>query len=345
LSQSSGVKTGFAKKELRVGCIGAGNFARDIIFPELRKSTGVALHSVATASGVASESARELFRFERAVQPGELIRDKDTDLVFVISRHDSHSQYVIAALSSHKPVFVEKPLGIDREQLEQVRGIYLAEREAGHNPFLMVGFNRRFAPFTDRLKHFFAGRQEPMVINIRINAGYLPHDHWIQREPGGGRIVGELCHFVDWARCVAGLPIVSVSAHALPDGVRYRRDNIVAALVFQDGSIANLVYVANGDRSIAKEQMEVFCEGKVARIDDFRILDLAHEGRTRRTKAKRDKGHAREIALTLEAVRSGASSPIPFEELVEVSTATIAMEESIASGISISMSDAHPMGA
>ncbi len=323
---------------LRIGCIGAGSFARDTIFPALAKSPGVALHSVATASGVASESARKLFHFERAVPPAELVRDKDTDAVFVLSRHDSHAQYVIAALSNQKPVFVEKPLAINREQLEEVRCAYQAEEEKNHNPFLSVGFNRRFAPFTEKLKQFFAGRQEPMIVNIRVNAGYIPPDHWVQRSlSGGGRIIGEFCHFVDWARCVVGASVVSVTAYALPDGARYNRDNVVATLAFQDGSIANLVYLANGDRSIPKEQFEVFCDGKVGRIDDFRVLDLARDGKTRRTKARCDKGHAREIEVTLEAIRSGGPSPIPFEEILEVSSATIAVEEAIASGKAVSL--------
>lgn len=324
------------RNELRIGCIGAGSFARAVIFPALRKTPGVALHSVATASGVASESARRLFEFARAVQPGDLLQDKDTDVVFVLSRHDSHALYGIAALANHKPVFLEKPLAISREQLEEVRCAYQAEQEQNHAPFLMVGFNRRFAPLTEKLKQFFAGRQEPMVVHIRVNAGYIPADHWLQRSlSGGGRIIGELCHFVDWARCLVGTGIVSVTANALPDGARYNRDNVVTTLGFQDGSIANILYLANGDRSVPKEQFEVFCEGKVGRIDDFCALELARDGKITRTKARRDKGHERELELTLEAIRRGSCAPIPFAELVEVSEATLAIEEAIRVGKSV----------
>ena len=328
--------------DLRIGCIGAGSFARAVIFPALRQSRGVALHSVATASGVAAESARRLFGFALAVQAGDLLQDKDTDAVVVLSRHDSHAQYVIAALSNHKPVLVEKPLAVSREQLEEVRYAYHAEQERHASPFLMVGYNRRFAPFTEKLKQFFAGRQEPMVVHIRVNAGYLPHQHWTQQNSsGGGRIIGEVCHFVDWARCVVGHSVVSVTANGLPDGARYNRDNVVATLAFQDGSIANLLYLANGDRSVAKEQYEVFCEGKVGRIDDFRILELATDGKTRRTRGRRDKGHQREIELTLEAIRRGTGSPIPFEELVEVSEVTIAIEEAIGTGKPVALPPAR----
>lgn len=323
--------------KLRVSCIGAGNFARAVFFPALRKTRGIALHSVATASGITSESARRLFGFARAVQPADLLADKDTDAVFVLSRNDSHASYAVAALAAHKPVLVEKPLATSREQLEEIRCAYQAEKERDLVPFLMVGYNRRFAPFTVKVKQFFAARQEPMVVHIRVNAGYLAHDHWVQQNAsGGGRIVGELCHFVDWARFVVGCSTVGVSASALPDGSRYNRDNVVATVAFQDGSIASLSYLANGDRSVPKEEFEVFCEGKVARISDFCILDLAGEGKTRRSRARRDKGHEQQIEVTLEAVRQGGCSPISFEELVEVSETTFAIEEAIGSGKLIS---------
>jgi predicted dehydrogenase len=324
------------QRKLRVGCIGAGSFARAVMFPALRKSQGVALHSVATASGVAAEAARLQFHFAQATQPGELIQDKDTDLVVVLSRHDSHAQYVISALSNRKPVFVEKPLAINREQLEEIRCAYQAEKERHAAPFLMVGYNRRFAPFTEKLKQFFSARQEPIIVNIRVNAGYISQEHWLQQDAsGGGRIIGELCHFVDWTRCLVGASIASVRANGLPDGARYNRDNVVATLTFQEGSIANIIYLANGDRSVPKEQLEVFCSGKVGRVEDFCTLELARDGKTRRIRARRDKGHKREIELTLEAIRRGDSSPISFEELMEVSEVTIAIDEAIGTGKSV----------
>jgi predicted dehydrogenase/threonine dehydrogenase-like Zn-dependent dehydrogenase len=324
--------------DLRVSCIGAGNYARAVIFPALRKTSGVVLQSVATASGVASESARRLFGFARAVSPSELLQDKDADAVFVLSRDDSHAHYVMAALSSRKAVLVEKPLAVSRDQLDEIRRAYEADQPGNAAPFVMVGYNRRFAPFTRKLQEFFAGGREPMMINIRVNAGYLPHDHWVQSKiGGGGRIVGELCHFVDWARFVVGHRIVSVAARALPDGARYTRDNVVATLTFADGSIANISYLANGDRSVSKEQFEVFCEGKVGRIDDFCKLELSRDAKTKRIKSRRDKGHELEVDLTLNAIRLGIGSPIPFDQLVEVSEAMFAIEEAIGSGESVSL--------
>ena len=291
---------------------------------------------------MASESARRLFGFARTVSPADLLQDAETDAVFVLSRHDSHAHYVIAALSNHKPVFVEKPLAINREQLDEIRCAYEVEKEKDRAPFLMVGFNRRFAPFTVRLREFFAHRQEPMIVHARVNAGYVSRDHWVQQNGGGGRIIGALCHFVDWARSVVGVPIASVTANALPDGARYTRDNVIANLAFRDGSIANLLYLANGDKSVPKEHFEVFCEGRVGHIHDFCILELTRDDKTQRTKTQRDKGHNKELELTVEAMRTGGQSPIPFEELVEVSETSFAILEAIATGQSVPLQIMQP---
>jgi predicted dehydrogenase/threonine dehydrogenase-like Zn-dependent dehydrogenase len=328
---------------LKVGCIGAGGFARGIIFPALQKVGGVSLHSVATASGVASESARRMFHFAKALSVEELLQDAETEALIILSRHDSHARYVLAGLSRHKPVLVEKPLATDREQLNEIRRVYKAEEENSRAPFLMVGFNRRFAPFTEELHRFFANRREPMVVHARVNAGFIPLDHWSQTKSEGGRIVGEMCHFVDWARAVVGEPIVAVTANGLPDGLRYNHDNVVATLSFRDGSIANLLYLANGDKSIPKEHFEVFCEGGVARIDDFCVMELTRGGKTRRTKSRRNKGHEREIQVTIEAMRAGRSAPIPFEELAEVTEASIAIRDAIITGQLASVPQTLPL--
>jgi len=328
--------------EFKVGCIGAGGFARNIIFPALRNRKGVSLESVATASGIAAQSACKSFGFTKAQTPGDLLQDAETDGVFILSRHDSHSRYVVAALTNHKAVFVEKPLAVTQDQLEEIRCAYQAAKEQGHAPFLMVGFNRRFAPMTEKLREFFAKRQESMMISVRVNAGYLPLDHWTQRQEDGGRIIGEFCHFVDWARAVVNRPVQTVSAHVLPDGSRYNRDNVTATLSFLDGSIASLVYVANGDKSVPKEHFEVFCEGGAGIINDFCTLELSRDGKTVRTKSRRDKGHNREIELTINAMRNGGPSPIPFEDLVEVTKACFAIHQSISVGQSVWLKENAP---
>jgi len=170
------------------------------------------------------------------------------------------------------------------------------------------------------------------MINVRVNAGYIPLDHWTQHKEDGGRIIGEFCHFVDWARAVINRPIQTINAHALPDGSRYNRDNVAATLSFLDGSIANITYVANGDKSVPKEHFEVFCEGGVGIINDFRTLELSRNGKTASTKGRRDKGHNREVELTIETMRNGGPSPIPFQQLVEVTRACLAVHQSISTG-------------
>ena len=318
-----------AKDKLRVGCIGAGAFARGVIFPHLRSSRGLILESVATSTGAAAASVRAGFGFLAAESPSELLANPNLDAVFILTRHNSHGAYVKSALERGKRVFVEKPLAVNREQLETVRTAYAKELTEKQSPFLMVGFNRRFSPLTEKLMDFFTSRTEPMLVHIRCNAGFIPRDSWIQNPENGGRIIGELCHFLDWARAVVGCSMQTVTAAALPDAGRYHRDNLSATISFRDGSLANLLYLANGDRAVAKEYFEVFCGGSIARMDDFKTLSLSRDGKTKTFKGGRDKGHRREMDLTIEAMEQGKDAPIPFAELIEVTEAAFAIEEAI----------------
>ena len=188
-----------------------------------------------------------------------------------------------------------------------------------------------------------------MVVHIRVNAGYQPKDHWVHGD--GGRIIGELCHFVDWARFVIASPVQSVSAFGLPDGARYFRDNVAVTLSFEDGSIANLLYLANGDTAVPKEYFEVFCAGSVARLDDFRTVSLTRNHKTRVLHTHKDKGHGRELELTIEAMRTGQPSPIAFEQLVEITEVTHTVHDLLTQGRAVSLpaqqarvADAAPCG-
>jgi predicted dehydrogenase/threonine dehydrogenase-like Zn-dependent dehydrogenase len=332
------------KEKVRVGCIGAGGFARGIIFPHLGSSAGVVLESVATSTGAAAVSASTGFGFSHAQAPSELLDNPNVDAVFILTRHNSHAAYVKTALELGKCVFVEKPLAINREQLEMVRTAYAKGLAEKGSAFLMVGFNRRFAPLTEKVKSFFARRTEPMLVHIRCNAGFIDRNSWVQDPENGGRIVGELCHFVDWARAVVGCPMLRVTAAALPDAGRYNRDNVTATISFEDGSVANLVYVANGDRAVAKEYFEVFCGNSVARIDDFKTVYLSAGGKTETVKGKRDKGHRRELELTVDALKHGKEAPIPFAELIEVTEATFAVEEAIRMQRTVSLDALYVFG-
>jgi predicted dehydrogenase/threonine dehydrogenase-like Zn-dependent dehydrogenase len=315
--------------KLGVGCIGAGGFASESVFPALRDSDQIEMVSVGAARGASAESARRSHGFQLAETPTEVIDNPTAKAIFILTRHESHARFVVSALKHGKMVFVEKPLAIDREQIEQIKQAYTEQERSGLNPFLMVGFNRRFAPYTEKIKQFFAGRREPMVIQVRINAGLLARDHWVHRPEEGGRLVGEVCHFVDWVRFVIGAQIVQVSGVVLRDCAKYHGDNAGALLRFRDGSLASIFYLANGDFSIEKEYIEVFCEGGVARLTDFTALDLVRDGKTLRSSSRRDKGHARQFKATLEAMRRGDPSPIPFEELIEVTESTLSFQESL----------------
>jgi len=311
---------------LKVGCIGAGNFARSIVFPALKNATDVRLEAVASIGGTAGVSAQRDYGFSRMLTPSDLLSDASVDSAFILTRHDSHAEYVRKAVDHGKAVFVEKPLCISRDELGMLQDVVQRNSNTGQLPFIMVGFNRRFAPGTVKLKELFAKRMEPMALDIRVNAGFVPSDSWVHRD--GGRIIGEGCHFVDWARFVTGARIISVQAQFLASGERYHGDVLQALLRFEDGSIATLRYLANGDRSVPKEHYEVYCAGAVAVLDDFRKLTFAQDGNSRSVDCGTGKGHREEIELVVRAMTTGASAPIRWDEIIEVTDATFAIVES-----------------
>lgn len=318
-----------------VGVLGAGSFAQSMLLPHLARDKGVRLRSVATSSGLTARSVAERIGFERCESdPADVLADPGVGLVVIATRHDSHARLACQALAAGKSVFVEKPLALDEEQLDAVVEAWRAARD----PFLMIGFNRRFAPLVNAMKSFLSASPEPMALHYRVNAGYVPATHWVQQPAvGGGRIVGEVCHFVDLLAFLCGSQPCEVFAMALPDGGRYSRDNLTATLRFGDGSVATITYVANGDRSVPKERLEVFSGGRAAWLDDFRTLTLAEGGRQRRERSGQDKGHAAEMQALVAAVGAGRPSPVPFVEAVAASRATLAILQSLATGQPITL--------
>jgi predicted dehydrogenase len=232
-------------------------------------------------------------------------------------------------------VFCEKPLAMNEEQLASIVDAY-DRREPSR--LLTVGYNRRFAPLAQRLKEFVSGVAEPFVLHYRVNAGFIPSDHWTQDlEQGGGRVLGEVCHFVDFLSFICGQPVTSVSATATPNSGRYSDDNLAATLWFADGSIGTITYTANGDKSYSKERFEVFVQGRVASLDDFKELRTVRDGKHRvaRSHLRVDKGHRGEWKAFAEAIRLGGPPPIPFEGLVNSTQATIALARASLSGVKI----------
>ncbi len=312
---------------VRLGVIGAGNFANATLLPAMKKVQGVSLVGIASSGGLHAQHAARKFGFAYASSSAdELLADAAVNTVAILTRHDLHAELVIAALKAGKNVFVEKPLAIDGTQLASIT------RQLGKpgNGLLTVGFNRRFAPLARRVAQFFQGRQEPLHVHYRVNAGYLPSNHWTQDpKVGGGRVIGEACHFVDFITFLVGAPPDCVSAQALPDQGKYREDNVSMTFTFPDGSIGVIDYLANGDRSVPKERVEVFGGGRVAVLDDFRRLELVEKGARKEHRGVQDKGWQDEWVAFARAISTGGEPPIPYAQLIGVTRATFAVVESI----------------
>lgn len=318
---------------VRVGMMGAGNFATAALLPAMKAAGGIEFAGICAAGGSSARSAglRHGFRY-CASDESELLRDDSIDAIAICTRHSDHARQVVAAIEAGKHVFCEKPLALNEEQLASI--VRACEKQVPGR-LLLVGYNRRFAPLARRMKTFFAGLVEPLVMHYRVNAGFIPLDHWTQDlEQGGGRILGEVCHFVDFLSFLCGHPVASVSASLLPNAGRYANDNLAATLRFADGSIGTIVYTANGDKAFSKERVEVFAQGRVAVLDDFRRLDMVRDGkRTAATSRLRvDKGHRGEWSAFVEAIRKGSASPITLPELVSSMLATFALARASSDG-------------
>lgn len=316
-----------------VGMLGAGAFPSSTLLPAIKASSNTTLVSVCTASGPHAKDAARRFGFRSCTtDEGQLINNPDLNTVVVATRHHLHAKQVLAALQSAKNVFCEKPLCLSREELSAIVRAYKGFPEP---PILMVGFNRRFAPMVARMKSFLSQISEPVALQYRINAGYLPPDHWVNdREQGGGRILGELCHFVDLLMFLATSPIVAVEARAVGALARYSGDNVMVSFRFANGSQGTISYLANGDRAFSKERIEVFGGGRIAVLEDFRRLELVHNGRRDvvRSRFRQDKGHRAEWVAFAESVQQRDEPPIRFDEIVCSTLATFGVEESLATG-------------
>lgn len=309
-----------------VGCIGAGNYATQMLLPAFQK-TGVHFRTVASSTGISAAHAGSKFGFAEITSDGRsVIESPDINTIIVATRHNSHAALAGEALKAGKHLFVEKPLAITREELAQLCDVYEeCIRRQTSAPLMMVGFNRRFAPHIQRMKQLLGGVREPKTFVMTVNAGHIPPDHWTQdRLVGGGRIIGEGCHFVDLLRFLAGSPIVAVQAVAMGD------DTVSATLRFEDKSIGTIHYISSGHKSFPKEQLEVFCAGKVLQLDNFRKLrGYGWSGFRKMDLWSQDKGQAACVAAFVDAIRHGTSSPIPWSELVEVTQVTFAIMDSL----------------
>jgi predicted dehydrogenase/threonine dehydrogenase-like Zn-dependent dehydrogenase len=320
---------------IRLGVLGAGNFASAVMFPALAKLPQIEKLAVASASGLHAHSTAGKFGFHRtAADEADLLSDPDINTIAILTRHDLHAGQVVRAFQAGKHVFCEKPLALNHEQLAEIQ----AALEQNPQSLLTVGFNRRFAPLARRLSAFLADRQEPLVAHYRVNAGFLPLTHWLHDpEQGGGRIIGEGCHFIDFLTFLVGSAPVAVQAQALPDLGRYREDNVLLTFTFPDGSLGSVAYLANGDKAFPKERVEVFCAGRAAVLDDFRTLELVQAGRSThiRSHLRQDKGHRAEWEAFAASILAGGPPPIPIEHLFGVTRASFAAIDALRHGETI----------
>ena len=330
----------FTSDAVGVSFIGAGNFAKAVLLPTLKKTAGVSMRGVSTATGMSAADTAKKYGFAfAATDQSEVLKDEDTNLVFVTTRHDMHAAQVKTALDAGKYVFTEKPLCISEEQFDTVCGAPGTSRptELGR---VMVGFNRRFSPHAKLLKDYFAKRTLPLVMHYRVNAGSIPRDVWIQ-DPltGGGRMIGEGCHFIDFMSFVCGSPVAKVQAMCIqtPNAAETPEDSISVNLQFADGSVGTLEYVALGDTTLPKEFCEIHGEGSTATMDNFCKTVCTGKLGKRKLKGKQQKGFAEELAVTVGAVKAGGAMPISFAEIENITKTCFAVLKAVKSGATVSV--------
>jgi predicted dehydrogenase len=309
--------------------VGAGAFGTAMLVPQMQKrSDAFFLHAVVSRSAAqAGNFARERRVPVVTSRLDDVLSDPAIGLVVIATRHHEHADQVVHCLRAGKHVFVEKPLAITWAQLAAVVDAYEQQPET---PMLMIGFNRRFSPALMKVRELTTQRRAPLVIHYRLNAGYLPLDHWVHGPQGGGRNIGEACHMYDVFRSLANAPVSSVTASAISAGALpyLRNDNFSATLTYADGTLATLTYTSLGPRTgLGKERIEVFCDGDTYVVDDFKLLTRASDGAVLWEGRDVDKGHAQQMSLLADAVISGSGAPVPFEEIVETSAVALQVED------------------
>lgn len=309
--------------EPNIGFIGAGSFANNVLLPALKGNCNFI--GIATNKGNNARNIADKYAFNYCTdKSNELIADKNCNTIFVVTRHDSHSEYVKEAIKNKKHVFVEKPLCLKEDELTEI-----VELQKDTTTFVMVGFNRRFAPHIQKVKTLL-NHDQPIAINYRINSGTIPSDHWIHNKNiGGGRIIGEVCHFIDLVSFISGSKISSISANEM-SSANNLRDTLIINLKMENGSIATISYFSNGSKELSKEYLEIFSNGQSIIIDDFKNMTIYGKSTKTMNLSNQDKGHKEEVKVFLDAIKKGQNCPIPFNETHNAMLATFKVEESIA---------------
>lgn len=318
-------------KNAVVGFIGAGNYASRVLIPAFKKASSQ-LHTIVTSGGINGVIHGEKTGFaEASTDLDGLLNNKDINTVAIATRHNSHAYFVERVLSAGKNVFVEKPLALTVEEIEKIETIYNQNIQNNQYARVMVGFNRRFSPQVQKMKTLLDTVKEPKSFIMTMNAGAIPADHWTQDNAvGGGRIIGEACHFIDLMRFLAGSKIVSIQARRMgeTDAVQILEDKASITLGFEDGSFGTIFYLANGASSFPKERVEVFTAGRVLQLDNFRKLKaFGWPGFNKMNLWRQDKGQDACAAVFVDSIRDGKEAPIPADEIFEVARVTIQVAE------------------
>jgi predicted dehydrogenase len=318
------VETPADPKQPVIGLIGAGNYTGQVLLPALAK-TGARLKTIASGGGVSGTHNGKKFGFELSTTDTQTIfDDPEINTVFITTRHNSHARLTMEALEAGKNVFVEKPLCLTMDELDRIQSLYASRLTPHASRLLMVGFNRRFAPHVVKMKELLATTAEPKSMVMTVNAGAIPPEHWTQDpEVGGGRIIGEACHFVDLLRFIADCKI----ERAQMDGMTSRtNDTVTIQLCFADGSMGTVHYFANGNKAFPKEKLEIFTAGRILQLDNFRVLrGYGWKGFKAMKSWSQDKGHAACAKGFVQAIAEGKRAPIPLEEIVEVNKTTLSL--------------------
>jgi len=314
---------------VRIGMIGAGDYAKSMLLPNF-KTFGAEFQGIATATGVTARAVGEQYGFRYcASSADEILNDEEVNLVVIATRPASHGELARRALEAGKHVFVEKPLALTDEELD---GVLAAAASGGE---LMVGFNRRFSPLARAAQDFFKERHTPLSVNYRVNAGRFSPNHWVQDSREGGRIIGEVCHFVDFVQFLTGSLTTRVFAEAIAsrNSEATDEDSIFITLRLADGSNASIAYLAEGDKALAKERIEIFGGGRSFVIDDFRSAAAYEKGREKTTKLReQDKGQCDEIKAVMSAILEGKPAPVSLQDLATTTRATFRIKESLRTG-------------
>jgi predicted dehydrogenase len=329
-----------ARNNTGVGFIGAGNFAKSVLVPALKKIDNVQLLGLCTATGISGTETGKKHGFAYATTDyQQLLADERIDAVFVTTHHNSHAHFACEALASGKNVFVEKPLCLNPEDFGKFQDALETAVAKNYNPVLMVGFNRRFSRHARVLKNVFTSRTTPLIISYRISAGSIPKDTWIQKaEIGGGRIIGEVCHFVDFCGFLIDASPVRVFADCIAsDNTSVTpEDSVVITISYSDGSIATIQYLAVSSSVLAKERAEIHADGITAVLDNFTKTEF-FGAKCKSVKGKQDKGFNVELNEFFKVIRQGGQWPIPLENLIQTTKVTFAIVESLRLGQPVSL--------